>query len=118
MSHSISALGVSIRAAKQSSGSVTTVAARRETAGASVGSGPTAARGAAEWLGLAAAPTFAIMALLTGVLGGGPSDLLCAAANGASPLGGMVPMYVLMSAFHAAPWLRLVSGRRSGARRS
>ena len=31
-----------------------------------------AALGMAGWLGLAATPTFAIMALLTGVLGGGP----------------------------------------------
>jgi hypothetical protein len=29
---------------------------------------------------------------------------------GQSPLAGMVPMYLLMSAFHLAPWLRLVSG--------
>jgi hypothetical protein len=34
-------------------------------------SGNAAALGAADWLCLAAAPTFAIMALLTGVLGGG-----------------------------------------------
>jgi hypothetical protein len=27
----------------------------------------------------------------------------------------MVPMYLLMSAFHSAPWLKLVSSRRSGA---
>jgi len=33
--------------------------------------GNAAAMGAADWLRLAAAPTFAIMALLTGVLGGG-----------------------------------------------
>jgi hypothetical protein len=25
-------------------------------------------------------------------------------------------MYVLMSVFHSAPWLKLISGRRSGAR--
>ena len=62
-----------------------------------------AALGAADWLCLAAAPTFAIMALLTGVLGGGPPDMLCSAAQDASPLSGMVPMYVLMSAFHSAP---------------
>ena len=74
---------------------------------------PTRALGAADWLSLAAAPTFAIMALLTGVLGGGPLGALCAAA---SPLGGMVPMYLLMSAFHLAPWLKLVSGRRVGDR--
>jgi hypothetical protein len=67
------------------------------------------ARRVANALYLAAAPTFAIMALVTGVVGG-PTDALCSAA-GASPLGGMVPMYVLMSAFHLAPWLKLISGR-------
>ena len=77
-------------------------------------SGNAAAHGAADWLCLAAAPTFAIMALLTGVLGGGAPDMLCSAAQDASPLSGMVPMYVLMSAFHAAPWLKLISSRRSG----
>ena len=64
-----------------------------------------------------ATPTFAIMALLTG-LGGSPPDMLCSAAQDASPLSGMVPMYLLMSAFHSAPWLKLISSRRSGARRS
>jgi len=69
--------------------------------------------GAAEILYLAAAPTFAIMALLTWTLGGAP-DVLCS-VSGASPLGGMVPMYLLMSAFHTAPWLKVISGRRCGA---
>ena len=73
------------------------------------GGGNTAVLGAADWLCLAAAPTFAIMALLTGVLGGGPLDMLCAGAQDASVLSGMVPMYVLMSAFHSAPWLKLIS---------
>src|SRR5258706_603316 len=54
--------------------------------------------GAAAWLGLAAAPTFAIMALLTGVADGGPTAAMCAPAHGAPLLGGMVPMYLLMSA--------------------
>jgi hypothetical protein len=71
--------------------------------------------GVADWLSLAAAPTFAIMALLTVVLGGGPLDMLCSAAQDASPLTGMVPMYLLMSAFHSAPWLKLIASRRSGA---
>jgi hypothetical protein len=71
-----------------------------------------AALGTADWLRFAAAPTFAIMALLTGVLGGGPRDMLCSAAQDASPLSGMVSMYMLMSAFHAAPWLKLISSRR------
>ena len=65
--------------------------------------------GAADWISLSAAPTFAIMALLTGVFGGGPLYMLCSAAHDASPLSGMVPMYLLMSAFHLSPWLKLVS---------
>jgi hypothetical protein len=73
-----------------------------------------AALGAAAWLSLAAAPTFAIMALLTGVFGGTP-DALCAAIQGTSPLSGMVPMYLLMSAFHLAPWLKLIFGKRASA---
>ena len=61
------------------------------------------------WLHLAAAPTFAIMALVTAALGSGTSDMLCSAMHHTSPLGGMVPMYLLMSAFHLPPWLKLVS---------
>jgi hypothetical protein len=71
--------------------------------------GPTSAAG---WLGLAAAPVFATMALLTATLDSGPAAMLCSAAHG-WPLGGMVPMYVLMSAVHAAPWLRLIDARLS-----
>jgi hypothetical protein len=63
-------------------------------------------------LSLAAAPTFAIMAFLTGIQDGGMPRMLCS-AHDASPLTGMVPMYVLMSAFHSAPWLKLISSRRS-----
>jgi hypothetical protein len=70
--------------------------------------GQPAARRAADWLALAAAPTFAIMALLTGALDG---EDICSAAQGAWLLSGMVPMYLLMSAFHSAPWLKLVSSR-------
>ena len=40
-------------------------------------SGHATALRAADWLRLAAAPTFAIMALLTAVLGGGQPDILC-----------------------------------------
>ena len=80
--------------------------------------GYAAALGAADWLCLAAAPTFAIMALVTGVVGGDAPDMLCPAPQNASPLSGMAAMYLLMSAFHTAPWLQLLSSRRSGARRS
>src|SRR5579864_420925 len=72
-----------------------------------------AARDMANWLSLAAAPTFAIMALLTSVLGGGQPDVLCSPMQGASLPGGMIPMYLLMSAFHLAPWLKLISTRHS-----
>jgi len=70
--------------------------------------GSAAAIGAAGFLSLAAAPTFALMALLTAAPGSGSPDALC----GASPLSGMVSMYLLMSAFHLAPWLKLISARR------
>jgi hypothetical protein len=66
-----------------------------------------------QWLCLAAAPTFAMMALLTGVFGG-DSYMLC--GRDASPLGGMVPMYLLMSVFHSAPWLKLIPVRGSDGR--
>jgi hypothetical protein len=51
------------------------------------------------------------MALLTAFPGAGPQDTLCAAAQHASPLSGMAAMYWLMSAFHSAPWLKLISSR-------
>jgi hypothetical protein len=70
-----------------------------------------AAPGAAAWLSLAAAPTFAVMALLTGVSGAGPERLLCSAAGGPSALGGMALMYLLMVVFHLPPWLKLTFGR-------
>ena len=68
----------------------------------------------ADCLSLAAAPAFAAMALLTAALGGGALGTLCSGASDASPLSGMATMYLLMSAFHAVPWLKLIS-RRPGA---
>lgn len=67
------------------------------------------ALGAADCLSLAAAPVFAVMALLTAFAGNGPMDAICATVFGTSAFGGMTPMYLLMSAFHLAPWLRLIS---------
>jgi hypothetical protein len=69
------------------------------------------------WLRLAAAPTFAAMALLCGLSGGGPADILCLTADHASPLTGMTAMYALMSAFHLPPWLTLTLRQRGGTRR-
>ena len=90
----------------------TMIATRREAACGRAGNVDATGRGAVRWLSLAAAPTFAIMALLTGVLGGGPPDVLCPAAHDASPLSGMVPMYLLMSVFHSAPCLKLICALR------
>jgi hypothetical protein len=87
----------------------------RNDAYACAGSGY-AAPGLAHWLGLAAAPTFALMALWTVFFASRP-DMLCMAMQGSSPMSGMTMMYLLMSAFHAAPWLRLISGRRNNSLR-
>jgi hypothetical protein len=65
----------------------------------------------AQLLSLAAAPVFAIMAGLTGLLGDGANNMLCSTAPSVSELGGMITMYTLMSAFHLAPWLKLISER-------
>jgi len=48
--------------------------------------------------------------------GGTMPDILCSAAGSGFPLIRMIPVYLLMSAFHLAPWLGLLSSRPSGAR--
>jgi hypothetical protein len=48
------------------------------------------------------------MALLTAAYDSG--DMTC--MSGTSMLSGMVPMYLLMAAFHLAPWLRLAGSPR------
>jgi hypothetical protein len=67
---------------------------------------------AADWLGLAAAPAFAMMALMTVCLGGG-MEPICSAKPFGSLMSGMAPMYLMMSAVHVGPWLRLITGQRS-----
>ena len=64
---------------------------------------------AADWLSLAAAPTFGLMALVTAL--DGRDDMLCTSAAEAWPLSGMTLMYLMMSVFHCAPWLRRISSR-------
>jgi hypothetical protein len=72
----------------------------------------------ARLLSLAATPTFAIMALFTAVHRASMPDMICTAIPDESPLTGMMPMYLLMSAFHLAPWLGLLPSRWPGAPRS
>jgi hypothetical protein len=67
------------------------------------------ARGAAGWIGLAASPTFALMAWI-GVTDA-PRIALCSLAPAMPPIDGMAWMYLLMSLFHVSPWLKLVSDR-------
>jgi hypothetical protein len=73
--------------------------------------GAAIARVAADWLGLATAPAFATVALMTAAFGGG-IEPLCSASGHGSLISGMIPMYLMMSAVHSAPWLRLIGGRR------
>jgi hypothetical protein len=77
-----------------------------------------AARDLTTGLRLAAAPTFSAMALLVGFSSdGGPADVHCLAADHSSLFSGMVPMYLLMSAFHLPPWLKLLFSQGNGANR-
>jgi hypothetical protein len=72
--------------------------------------GSDVAPGLASWLGLAGAPTFALMALWSAFFSSAP-DVLCTATQDSAPMGGMTVMYVLMSAFHSSPWLNLIASR-------
>jgi hypothetical protein len=65
-------------------------------------------------LRLAAAPVFAIMALVTQIHRDGAPGM-CASTQEAWPLSGMVSMYLLMSIFHSPPWLGLISDRNQFA---
>jgi len=58
-------------------------------------------------LGLAATPLFGLLALVSAA---GMSGLsLCNATLPLLPINDMALMYLLMSIFHASPWLRLLS---------
>jgi hypothetical protein len=76
-----------------------------------------AGRLAAGALALAAAPTFGLMALVTGLLGGGTRpDMPGMAAHDPFALDGMALMYLLMAAFHLPAWLKRLPSRREPAR--
>jgi len=73
------------------------------------GSSPPPAADAAGRLGLAAAPAFALMAWISAA--GSPGAKICSAAPAFMPIDDMALMYLLMSLFHLAPWLKLLSTR-------
>ena len=77
-----------------------------------IGRRSNAASGITGWLSLAAAPTFAAMALLTATAGADPMGMPCLVTPHTSPFTGMAAMYVLMSVFHLSPWVRLIAGPR------
>jgi hypothetical protein len=74
---------------------VTTIAAKKLN---------TAARDAPGWIGLAAFPTFTLMALASAT--DAPRTAICAVTSDI-PIHGMAWMYLLMSLFHTPPWLKL-----------
>ncbi|CAM5453749.1 hypothetical protein [Eoetvoesiella caeni] len=63
----------------------------------------------ANALYLAATPTFALMAILTG-LSNDPLSQICSGGSGPLP-NGMLAMYLLMSVFHSPAWFKLLTGR-------
>lgn len=74
---------------------------------------------AGGWLHLAAAPTFAAMALATAITGNDPALMLCQAmGHGSLSLDGMTFMYLLMAIFHAAPWWKWIVLRARGHARA
>ncbi len=78
-----------------------------------------AVKGRREWpgaegiLSLAAAPAFAVMAVITWTRGS--PGMPCSVEPDGSLIGGMVPMYAMMAVFHASPWLRLIARRGRSA---
>ena len=67
------------------------------------------ARDAVGLLSFAATPVFALMALVTTISGLEPGGVPCGVPYGTSLFAGMAPMYLLMSLFHVAPWLKLIA---------
>jgi hypothetical protein len=61
-------------------------------------------------LALAPTPTFALLAVLSAGQENSLQNAICSAAH-SSQLTGMVSMYLLMSVFHAGPWLQLLAAR-------
>ncbi|MBO1042248.1 hypothetical protein IPV26_21500 [Brucella pituitosa] len=74
-----------------------------------IGSPPRPTSDAASWIGLAATPTFALMAWISVV--GSQGMTMCSGASTFFPIDDMAVMYVLMSVFHLSPWMKLSASR-------
>lgn len=66
--------------------------------------------GVSRLLALAAAPTFAAIALWSVIAGPSPAGMICSTPG--SPVDAMTMMYVLMAVFHIPPWLRMATRGR------
>ncbi|MFB8341036.1 hypothetical protein ACWGNA_03750 [Brucella cytisi] len=64
---------------------------------------------ASGWIGLAATPTFALMAWISAV--GSQDIMMCSGASTFVSINSMAVMYVLMSLFHLSPWIKLFAAR-------
>src|SRR3954469_8483725 len=76
--------------AQNGRGCAAMIAAKREVVGPRGGS-TAGALGAADWLSLAATPTFVLMAAVTGI-SGDREDAICLTPHEGSPLSGMTVM--------------------------
>jgi hypothetical protein len=56
------------------------------------------------WIGLAASPTFALMAWISA--GDASQAMICSSLSDQLPITDMAWMYLLMSLFHLSPWLK------------
>ncbi|MCH4542297.1 hypothetical protein DK867_20405 [Ochrobactrum sp. POC9] len=73
------------------------------------GSPPEPTSDASSLIGLAATPTFALMAWISAV---GSQDMtMCSGASTFVPVNDMALMYALMSLFHLTPWMKLFAAR-------
>lgn len=83
-----------------------------DDSGAQAANGRAIATMLTRWLPLAATPTFALMAVLTAILGNDVQSVICLGNSAGSLTHNMGIMYLLMSVFHVTPWIRWATDYR------